>query len=300
MDFGRLTMNWRTDWAYPWLSRCPTRLPWTLATKVGRQAQASRRLTAEYLKGQFMQLFPSASSHQLQAWAKQHETMLALEMLDSLSFGRLGTSSGPQLNVLGLENATNLKKAGKGFILVLNHLDRLLTAPVALALNGIQTHVLTMPVDDNPELGESDRLFLRRKISEYTRVTGGAWHTTAQSMRPVLDGLRAGDVWVILADAWRPEFKRMRGHAFVGGELQLPTGVERLATNARVPMVYASTETLSHNELLVRFETLPDDPVLAIDLAIQRLEEAVSARPWAWWHWGQIQHMWQPSAGEVH
>lgn len=102
---------------------------------------------------------PASHGGQHAQWARAHLAMLAQEMVDAMAFSRLGRSGGPTIDLQGAEFAKGLARQGKGFILVLNHYDRLLTAPVALAREGIATNVLTMPVLDNPELEAAQRRF---------------------------------------------------------------------------------------------------------------------------------------------
>ena len=291
-----MTRAWSLDLLFPSIARLPTTLPWRLAGRMGRgESAAERGHLLSWLEGLFARVFPKATPAEHAQWARAHLAMLAQEMVDAMAFGRLGRPGGPAIDLQGAEFARSLARQGKGFILVLNHYDRLLTAPVALAREGIATNVLTMPVLDNPELGASQRRFLLRKIQGYTKVTGGKWHTTSDGLRPVHESLRAGQGWVILADAWRPEFGRLRGRPFLGGYLNLPTGIERLAQSTGVPLLHAVTYSRCPDRLEVVVESLPEDPVHAIDRVIQRLEQDVLARPWAWWQWGLWDQMWQPA-----
>ena len=280
----------------PSVARIPTTLPWWVAGRLGGgQTVDQRRQLLRWLENRFAQVFPHATGAQHLQWAQAHLLMLAQEKVDAMAFDRLGRSGGPSIAMLGDEHARVLAREGKGFILVLNHFDRLLTAPVALARHGIVTNVLTMPVLENPDLGEAERRFLLKKIDGYTQVTGGRWHTTHQGLRPVHESLRAGQAWVILADAWRPEFGRLRRHRFLGGSLQLPTGIERLAQSTGVPLLHGITYTQRPSHLKVVVEPLPENPIEAIDRVIQRLDQDVQDRPWAWWHWGLWEQMWHPT-----
>jgi len=299
MGAGGMTGNFYLDKVFPCLARLPTTLPWWLAGWVGREPVAQRQHTLRWLEGCFARFFPNATPVQHRDWAQAHLTMLAQEMVDAMAFHRLGRSGGPAIDLQGAEHAGALARQGQGFILVLNHYDRLLTAPVALARQGIATNVLTMPVLTNPDIDSTQRRFLLEKIRGYTQVTGGRWHTTDEGMRPVYESLRAGQAWVILADGWHPKFGRLRRHPFLGGVLELPTGIERLAESTGVPLLHAVTYTQRPNQLQVKVEPLPENPKQAIDKVIQHLDRDVQARPWAWWHWGLWEQMWQPSTGET-
>lgn len=294
MGAGGMTRAWSLDLLFPFIARLPTTLPWRLAGRIGRESAAEREHLLRWLESLFARVFPQATGGQHAQWARAHLAMLAQEMVDAMAFSRLGRSGGPTIDLQGAEFAKGLARQGKGFILVLNHYDRLLTAPVALAREGIATNVLTMPVLDNPELEAAQRRFLLRKIQGYTEVTSGKWHTTSEGLRPVHESLRAGQAWVILADAWRPEFGRLRGNPFLGGNLSLPTGIERLAQSTGVPLLHAVTYSRRPDHLEVVVEPLPENPRQAIDKVIQRLEQDVLARPWAWWQWGLWDQMWQP------
>lgn len=294
MADGRVMEDWRLDAAFPLLARIPSTLPWHLAAWVGRESSDARCDVQLLLERRFAQVFPYSTDTERSGWAQAHLRMLAQEMVDALAFQRLGSFGGPHIEMSGLEHAQALVRKGQGFILVLNHYDRLLAAPVALARHGISLNVLTMPVLDNPELGSSLRRFLLRKIQTFTDATRGQWRTTTQGLRPVHESLRAGQAWVILADAWRPEFGRLRAHQFLGGELSLPTGIERLAQSTGVPLLHAATYTDSPARLRVDVAQLAEEPVHAIDQVIQRLASDVERRPWAWWHWGLWEQMWSP------
>lgn len=291
--------DWRLKAAFPLLSRIPSTLPWRLAASIGREPSSDRVGTERLLQDRFAQVFPGASQETLCKWARAHVDMLAQEMVDALAFHRLGQRGGPSVDLVGLEHAAALVQHGKGFILVLNHYDRLLTAPVALAQRGIASNVLTMPILNNPDLGAEQRRFLMRKVHAYTQATRGQWLTSDHSLRPVYDGLRSGQVWVILADAWRPEFGRLRAHPFLGGELSVPTGIERLAKSTGVPLLQATTATRDAGHLQVCVEPLPENPTMAIDTVIERLARDVQLRPWAWWQWGLWEQMWRPTTGSA-
>jgi len=293
-----MSRDWRLDWAFPVLGRLPTAVPWRLVHWLGRDAPPARRATELFLQQRFDQVFPGATVEQHRHWARAHLDMLATEMLDAAALHRLGRPGGPSVVLRGGEHVQALQRQGKGFILVLNHYDRLLTAVIALGRRGVPLNILTMPVVDNPGLGESMRAFLVRKIAATTGITGGQWRTSSEPLRPVHEGLRKGQAWVILADAWSPEFARMREHAFLGGRLILPTGIERLAESTGVALLHACTRSLAPDSMEVVVEALQGSPQTAIDTVIQRLDRDVRERPWAWWHWGLWDQMWQPAAQE--
>ncbi len=296
----RMKHDWRMEWAFPWMGRVPTTLPWKVVHWLGRDSVAVRHATEQFLQERFLQVFPQTTPAQRCQWAQAHMRMLAQEMLDACALQRVGASGGPQVSLTGWEHVEALQRRNQGFILVLNHFDRLLTAPIALARRGLVLHNMTMPVLNNPELGAVQRNFLVNKISSYTQITGGQWRTSDEGLRPVHESLRAGQAWVILADAWRPEFGRLRDHAFLGGRLGLPTGIERLAQSTGAALLHASTYSDAPDRLRVRVEALPQKPQEAIDVVINHLEADVRERPWAWWHWGLWDQMWRPAPQEEH
>lgn len=290
--------DWRLEWAFPALGRLPTTLPWRLVHLLGRDAPAERGATERFLQQRFGQVFPMATAGQHRQWARAHLDMLAVEMLDAAALHRLGRPGGPRIELSGWEHVQALQHTGQGFILVLNHYDRLLTAAIALAHRGLTLHIMTMPVVDNPGLTTAQRDFILRKISALTKITGGQWRLSSESLRPLHEGLRKGQAWVILADAWSPDFARMRRHAFLGGHLSLPTGIERLARSTGAALLHGRTRSLAPDRLEVVVETLSGSPRAAIDAVIQCLDRDVRERPWAWWHWGAWEQMWQPAAQE--
>lgn len=299
MAFRDMTSDWRLQYGYPALAKLPGRLPWKLAPRLGRDPAAIRRATADYLVMRFGEVFPGVDETQRRQWAAAHMDMLALELMDSAAVSRIGTTGGPSIELTGWEHAQSLVDGGRGFIVVLTHFDRLLTAPIALARKGLAMNALTMPVLDNPELSPAHRRFLMRKIETFTQVIRGQYRSSSDSLRPVHEGLRAGQVWIILADVWSPEFNRLRKHPFLGGEISLPTGIERLAQSTGVPLLHAITYSQGPDRFSVVVEPLPDHPKNAMDAVIQRLHHDVRERPWAWWQWGVWDHLWQKSSPEV-
>lgn len=296
MAVGAMNRDWRLDWGFRTLGRMPTTLPWRLVRWMGRDNRTIRRGTEKFLQQQFGKIFPEATAEQHHFWARAHLDMLALELLDAAALHRLGARGGPRIEMAGWEHVHDLQRQRQGFILVLNHYDRLLTAAIALGRKGVVLNILTMPILDNPHLGTAQRAFLIHKIASITGITGGQWRVSNESLRPVHEGLRKGQAWVVLADAWSPEFTRMRDHAFLGGSLRLPTGIERLAESTGAALLHARTRSLAPDKLQVTVEALPRPPSVAIDMVIRQLEKDVCERPWAWWHWGLWDQMWQPAA----
>lgn len=293
-----MNSDWRLQYGYPALARLPGTLPWRLAPRLGRDPAAARVATEDFLAMRFGQVFPEADERQRRQWATAHMDMVALELMDAAAVPRVGATNGPSITLTGWEHAQALAERGKGFLVVLTHFDRLLTGPIALARKGLAMNALTMPVLDNPELSPAHRQFLTRKIDTFTEVIRGQYRSSSDSLRPVHESLRAGQVWIILADVWRPEFSRLRKHPFLGGEISLPTGIERLAQSAGVPLLHAITYSQGPDRLSVVVEPLPEDPQRAIDAVIQRLQNDVRERPWAWWQWGVWDHMWQQTTEE--
>lgn len=294
MAAAAMSESWYLDRLFPVLARVPTTLPWHLAGFVGDLPPAEQDARRRWLEQCFASVFPQAAPALHANWARAHLRMLAQEKLDAMAFHRIGRPGGPAVELVGADHARALRARRQGFILVLNHFDRLLVGPVILGLQGISTNALTMPIMGNQELTDVQRRFLSRKIGDYAKATHGTWRTTDEGLRPVYESLCRGGAWVILADAWRPEFTRMRTHAFLGGTLSLPTGIERMARSTGVPLLHATTHTLAPGRLRVVLETLPDNPRDAIDETIRRLERDVRERPWAWWHWGLLDRMWKP------
>ena len=298
MAADRMNHDWRLKWGFPVLGQVPTVLPWQLACRLGRDAPAVRRETERFLQQRFAQVFPGTDEVQHRQWARAHLDMLAMEMLDAAALHRLGMPGGPRITLKGWDHVQALQQKQQGFILVLNHFDRLLTSAIALAQRGLTLHIVTMPVVDNPALSAAQRDFILRKIAALKKITKGQWRTASESLRPVLQGLRNGQAWVILADVWSPDFAHMRRHAFLGGYLSLPTGIERLAQSTGAALLHGCTRSVAPARLEVEVEALPGNPEAAIDAVIQRLDRDVRERPWAWWHWGLWDQMWQPVASE--
>lgn len=291
--------DWRMQWGFSLLGRVPTRLPWRLASWMGRDPAPQQQATANFLISKFAQAFPGRELSIYKEWARLHLNMLAQEMLDGAALSRLGMQGGVAIDIQGLEHARELQKNGHGFILVLNHFDRLLGSPIGLARQGVHLQTMTMPIADNEELQGAHRSYMLRKINSYIEITGGQWLASNQGMRPLYDGLKSGQAWVILGDVWSPEFGRLRAHPFLGGYLSVPTGIERIAQSCKVPLLHGITYSEGPACLRVVIEPTPPDPEAAMNAVIQRLEQDVRQRPWAWWQWGVWDQMWSPTSAQA-
>lgn len=291
-----MTSEWRMGYGFPALARLPGTLPWKLALRMGREPAAERRATEDFLVTRFGQVFPQATQEQHRQWAAAHMDLVALEMMDAVALDRLGAPGGPALELAGWEHVQRLVDAGRGFIIVLNHFDRLMASLAALARQGVRMNAMTMPVLDHPDLSAVQRRFLTRKMGLLAHVMGGRCYSATDSLREVHESLCAGQNWVILADVWRPGLGKLRAHPFLGGSISLPTGIERLARAARAPLIHAAAHTQGADRLSVVVDPLPEEPRAAMDAVVQRLNHDVQQRPWAWWQWGLWDLMWSPSA----
>lgn len=293
-----MNSEWRLRWGFPAIAQLPGLWPWRIAPLIKRDSWHQTVCTEAYLCQIWSRLFPGTSPDQRQQWARQHTLMLAWEMCDAWALNRVGQKNGPGLELEGLAAFEAAEAEGRGVVLVLNHVDRLLATLLALAAKGFKLNMLTMPVVGNAELSELQQQFLLRKITSLTKIIQGEWRTSDQPLRVVLDSLRRGGVWVILADVWRPEFSRLRDHPFLGGHLQIPTGIERLAQSAGARLVHGVTRTQEDGSLLVHLDDLPEQPVLALNQVIRHLESDVMQRPWAWWQWGLFDSIWKKCSQE--
>lgn len=88
----------------------------------------------------------------------------------------------------------------------------------------------------------------------------------------------------------------MRSHAFLGGQLSLPTGIERLAQSTGAALLHGMTRSVAPDQLEVVIEALPEEPEVALNRVVRRLAEDVAVRPWAWWQWGLWDQMWRPTS----
>ncbi|MDR2127702.1 MAG: hypothetical protein LBP52_01350 [Burkholderiaceae bacterium] len=288
--------HWRFSHGFPLLARMPGALPWHLAAWLGHAPRAEQLATRNYLIENFARVFPGEPARVYAQWAERHLALLAREMMDAAALHRLGQPGGVRMEMAGWEHMAQLKAQGRGVIVVLTHFDRLMASLVGMAARGMTLNHLTMPIDDNAALEPAQRAFLSRKTQSLARILKGAARTTAESLRPVHKDLQAGQTWVIVADAWSPSFRRMREHAFLGGRIRLPTGIERLARATGAAMVQATTYSRAADRLSLLIEPLPAEPEVALDQVVARLERDVRQYPWAWWHWGVFNQMWTPPA----
>ncbi|GAB6080807.1 MAG: hypothetical protein ACK4JZ_06465 [Hydrogenophilus thermoluteolus] len=269
---------------FAWLARLPGALPWRLAPYCGTDPLLDIASVAEG----FRKLFPHVDAHTRQQWLVRHCTMRSHELVDAHAFSRLVAQHGITWEV---QEWPKVGDSSRGTLLVLTHLDRFLTAPLALTTRGVRLSMLTMAPDALPF--DAYRTFLNKKIAAFHRLIGGAWRTTRQPLTAMMKGLRQGEWWIALPDAWEPAFRDFRFFPFLGGTIAFPAGLIRIAEKTGCRILYGETVTVAPNHLRILFTPCPEPAAQAFAWIAERLANAVAETPWRWWQWPLLPQLYQ-------
>jgi KDO2-lipid IV(A) lauroyltransferase len=291
--------DWRLGLAYPLLAKLDCPLAWRSATWLGRWNAHERKQAIIAVQNGYLRAFPELAhdSQTLQAWTQRYLDLFARESMDVFCMPKLRAHNVDRYITLhGIELLKEAQREGQGIILVLNHYSRLIMLLVKLGLMGVRMNMLTMRVDeDNPELSPVMRQFLRAKVQNLLNHIGGEWLSIGDNLRPMLQGLKRGEIWIVLADAYMPHFDDWREYPFLGGQLRLSRGIERIAAKTGARMIYGVTHETDTKTLYCELRSLPTNPQDALASIAKELEKDVLAAPWEWWQWNILDYLWTPS-----
>lgn len=290
---------WRYHMLFRPLGQLPLPLAYRGAAWVG--GRDARNLPLREAIGRGMcQIFPvqTADPHVLNAWVDGYFQMFARETLDVFTMPRISPASRlVWLHPEALPVLDAAQQGGRGVIIVMAHFGRLNLLLLALALAGRRLGMLTIPVDErNPDLDAVERAYLQRKVGNLHARIGGPWITLEDNLRRLYDALKGGETLVILLDAFTPSDTTREPSAFLGGQLQIPRGIQRLAQRTGAAMLYGVVHERGWRAE-AELRALPGEPCEALTAAVDELALDVATTPWQWWHWNILDYIW--TAGEV-
>ncbi|MDD3609746.1 MAG: hypothetical protein PHI49_08325 [Halothiobacillaceae bacterium] len=295
---------WRLGLAYPLLARLPDALAYPLAGRVGVWGPAERAGIANaFLHGARRMLpdrAPAPGSREEAQWRHRHLVLFAHEQLDACHLPALA-QGGRKMElprIEGLDALDSAREEGQGVILVMAHYGRFILLLAQLGLLGYRMSMLTMRIDSaNPALSPRRRAFLSNKVAGLLGCIGGAWLSVGDNLRPMLEGLRQGETWIVLMDAYEgPSIGELPSYPFLGGQLHLPSGIPRLANRTGARLVYASVIEEADGTMGGRLVGLSGDAETAFEAAVAELALDVQTAPWAWWPWSLMDRAWHSEA----
>ena len=124
------------------------------------------------------------------------------------------------------------------------------------------------------------------------RFAQGPWIAKGDNTKDIFKAFSEGRILIILLDVFEPNKKKAKQYDFLGGKLQIPTGIERLAEKTGAQMVYG----VAHCEGLqvhAQLRSLPEDPCEGLRCAVAELERDVMRSPGQWWQWNALEHIWR-------
>ena len=257
----------------------------SLCDPAGRKAY-SRGLAA---------VFPELSGKTLDHYSRLHSEMMARELLDVFRLPRIGTGLSSIGDVLGLEVLKEARKEGRGVILAMGHYGRPIMLGARLAAESERVGMVTQAVDmRNPQLNFVERGFLQRKTRNTLGVTQGSWITIDDSMRRLYTELNKGEIIAVLFDLYEPVAERRLQRPFLGGALEVPRGIERVAASCGARIIYG-VATDNGGRIHAELRSLPEEPHNAFSAAVSELEKDIAKAPWQWWQWNMLDLIWKTS-----
>lgn len=241
-------------------------------------------------------IFPHLSKKELGKLWQVHCEMMAREILDIFRLLKITSANCERImDQQGLSVLTEAQHDGQGVILAMGHYGRPTMLSTSLGLAGEKVGMLTQTIDErNPALSSVERGYLAFKMQNTTRTAGGRWVMLGDSLRSLYSGLNAGEIIIILFDLHEANSSKILQVPFLGGKLQLPRGIERIAIKTGARIVYGVSKDKGRR-VSVELRALPKDPHEALLAAVAELEKDVAEAPWQWWQWGMLDHIWIPA-----
>jgi len=266
------------------VSKLPRSLPWQCAKWFAYQDKRDAA-TADFLARTFSHYFPNATSKERMAWAMRHIQLLSIERMDAYAMQRIGKGNGVSLFLEGDELLAQASRMSTGVLLIFNHYDRILTGAIALAQKGFKLNSLRIELDENAPIDDDIKYFLNAKTKKFEAIVGGISLGRRDSMRRLYKGLKQGEIWCIVADAWDEAATEKKAYPFLGSHIYLSNGLERIALHTGAALIHVASYSESANRVRVRLTPL-QHPKTAMRDTLAILQADVAQNPWAWWNWG--------------
>lgn len=300
MSISQKRREFRLRITYPTLAKLPPVVAYAFADLLGRRDARSNNDLRVALGNGFDKAMPGLTADARENLIREQALMLSREVMDAWLLPRLDARTLGSMvtvdNVAALEEA---RSEGKGVLLIMAHYSRLVLLLAALGARGFEMGMLTMRIDEaNPDLLSCERRYLSRKVSALRAMLRGGWVSLGDPMRPLYEGLRRGEIWIVLLDAYHSEFGRQMDYPFLDGELSLPSGIDRIMAKTGARAVFASVRENGPRRLRGRFTRLPDDPASVMAAAVSELEVDVRAAPAQWWQWNILDYLWNRGGRE--
>lgn len=300
MNAAQRRRDIRLRYAYPILSSLPLGLAYALTDVLGgRDARHNDDLRIALTNG-FTRAWPEIAPALREDLIREQALMLAREVMDAWLLPRLDAQTlAAMVAIDDLAPLDAARAEGRGVLLVMAHYSRLILMLAALGARGYGMGMLTMRIDAaNPDLLPSEQGYLARKVAALRAMLRGGWVSLGDPMRPLYEGLRRGEIWIVLLDAYHPGFGRQADYPFLDGVLTLPSGIDRIMAKTGARAVFASVRETGPQRLHGRLVRLPDEPEQAMPAAVAELEADVRTAPAQWWQWNILEYLWRRGGRE--
>lgn len=289
-------------------SRLPMPLAYRVAEMVGSLDYRSRADLRQVIGSGLAAALPEARyPAQREDWVRRYCQMMSREVMDAFFMSRLNQDNSTDLVSIppdSLALMRSLREEGRGIIVVMAHYGRLNLLLLALAMAGYDLGMLTIAVDErNPDLSPVDRVYLGGKVAALQKQIRGRWVSLGDNLRGLYQGLKSGEIIIILMDAYHAGQDDNRiDLPFLGGYLNVSQGIVRMAEKTGARMIYGavrdrlSSETEKASwQAVATLRPLPENPAEALKQSVAWLEQDVKDMPWLWWHWNILDYIWKPA-----
>lgn len=288
-------MKWiRLFIIYPALSLLPPQIAYRLAELAYRYDPVLRRPTRIAVANGMRQALPEGGNpEQIEILLNEYQNMMGRELLDICYLPRLTKHSIDRwVEVFGVEQLTRPRPDGRGRVLAMAHFSRPSLLFAALSIKGAKLNILTQAIDrSNPSLDIVDRLYLRFKVWANRCHLLGEHITASENPRRLYDLLKEGETVVVLFDI-KVEAEEPHVIApFLGHELAVPQGIDRLVQKTGAALYYGAIHDTGWRANIAVTELDPQKYDRPLHCVIAQLEAEVQKNPAHWWQWNIFEYL---------
>ncbi len=287
-----LLRKFRFEVLFPVIALLPRAIAYAIASAIGYMDwkflnnNQRNELEIELAK------IPMFKDRSLSLISLRYSQLMARDTLDCYRMPKLNAELESRfLEVTGIEHLVAAEKMGRGVLLLVPHYGRYFMLGPALRFQGHGFGVYTTAINETTVPDEVWRKYLLRKLKNGFNYCGGEWITSDDSPMRIYSTLKAGNNLLLAFDGVESESDKKLSYPFLGGLVQLASGSLRVANRTKAAMIYVSVKE-NHKKLCFELKLLPADPELAIQTAVENLEQDIVEMPWHWWLWRALPRIW--------
>lgn len=286
---------------FPLYARLPPSWAYRLAALQAGWFRRKRPAEEAAIRTQLHQVFPAATSGQVEAWLAAHYRMVEQEALDTWYLGYQPINRIVELQ--GFDAVAAARRAGRRVVLTSGHFGRFWLAGAAMRAAGYTTGSITRDggLENKHGLHPAEHRYRLFKLARLQRVLGGPFLVEGDDPRPLYHALDNHLIALIFDVPYAQPHPGRVVVPFLGGQAAFPAGVWRVARKMDALVAPFFMHELGQGRVRAEFGELLDphayDAASLLAELAKQLEQHIRASPGHWWLWPALPLLWGNHAG---